>query len=117
MSIEVEFLVILSARCPATYTTVAPSGAPVPRVVFQHIGGRTQRFLDNTPSDQRNILFQVAAWAKTQALAFDLIRAIEDDLCASAVLQATPQGEPIAGVSDIDEIRGAIQTFSIWGAR
>lgn len=117
MSIESQVVAILRARCPnKPHAVVAPHGSPLPRLVYQHVGGRTLRYMDNTAGG-RNILMQVSAWDGRQDAAFALIRQIEDDLCAAPALQVTPQGEPMAGVADGEEVYGAIQVFSIYGER
>ncbi|MFD2298398.1 DUF3168 domain-containing protein [Paracidovorax citrulli] len=119
MSIESELLAVLQARCPNVYPTIGPHGAPLPRIVFKHVGGRTLRYVENT-SNLRNVLMHVAVWADDPAVAFALIRQVEDDLCAHPVLQVEPQGEPTAGIADGAEaqsVYGATQIFSIYGSR
>lgn len=117
MSLETEVRALLELRCDNVFSVVAPSGTPVPRLVYQHAGGKTLRFYDNSAPDKRNVLLVVSAWATTKKAAFDLIRQIEADLCASSALQVTPQGEPMDGVPDGEAIYGAVQTFSVWGSR
>ncbi|MDA8521981.1 DUF3168 domain-containing protein [Acidovorax sp. NCPPB 4044] len=119
MSIETELVAVLANRCPNVYATVGPNGAPLPRIVFQHVGGRTLRYTENT-SDLRNILMHVAVWTDDPEAAFALIRQIEDDLCAHPLLQVEPQGEPHAGIADGAEaqsVYGATQIFAIYGPR
>ncbi len=119
MSIETLVVAALKARCPNVYLVVAPNGAPLPRLVIQHAGGRTLRYAENT-SNLRNILLHVSAWAKSSPAAFALIRQVEEDLCAHPTLQVDPQGEPDAGIADgadADSLYGATQIFSIFGPR
>lgn len=118
MSIQTDLISILSAQCPRVFPTVAPHGTPTPYVIWQQIGGQSLRFLDNTPGDKRNVLMQINVWATTDKQALDLANAIEDALCAAMdKFQAEPQGEPVAAFDESDELRGTVQSFSIWGKR
>lgn len=118
MSLETDLVAILQAQCPRTFPGVAKFGTPMPYVIWQHIGGQSLRFLDNTTGDKRNAFIQITVWAATSLQATTLARAIEDALCAAtAVLLATPQGEPVDAFDDGDELRGTVQSFSIWGDR
>ena len=117
MSLETDLITILQAQCPRVYPSSAPYGTPVPYVTWTHIGGQSMRYMDNSPSSKRNVYLQINVWAATSAQAVHLARQVEDALCASTVLQVTPQGEPVAGFDDDDELRGTVQSFSIWGDR
>ena len=118
MTLEADLIAILQAQCPHTFPIVAPFDTPTPYVIWQQVGGQSLRFLDNTAGDKRNAYIQISVWAATKMQATTLARAIEDALCAAtAVLQATPQGEPVDAFDDGDELRGTVQSFSIWGAR
>ncbi|MFM9926899.1 DUF3168 domain-containing protein [Variovorax sp. H27-G14] len=117
MSLESELTSALLAKCPRTFPVVATFGTPLPYVVWQHAGGRTTRYADNTAAGKRNALIQVTVWAGTPMAAMALLRSIEDALCAHADLQVDPQGEPVNAYDDGDELSGYLQTFSIWGER
>lgn len=117
MSLETDLIAALLAKCPRVFPSTAPYGTPLPYITWQHIGGKSLRFLDNSASDKRNVYMQINVWADTSAQAIGLARQVEDALCASTALQASPQGEPVAGYDDGDELRGTVQSFSIWGAR
>lgn len=118
MTLEADFITVLLAQCPRTFPGVAPFGTSTPYVTWQHIGGQSLRFLDGTAGDKRNAYIQITVWAATSLQAITLARAIEDALCAAtAVLLAEPQGEPVDAFDDGDELRGTVQSFSIWGAR
>lgn len=118
MSLETDLVAILQAQCPRTFLVAAPFGTTTPYVTWQHIGGQSLRFLDNTAGDKRNAYIQINVWATSSMQAMTLARAIEDALCAAtAALLATPQGEPVDAFDDGDELRGTVQSFSIWGAR
>ncbi len=117
MSLETDFIAILQARCPRVHLGTAPYDTPTPYLTWQHIGGDSLRFLDNTAPSTRNAFIQLNAWAATPKAALDLLRQIEDDLCAATTLTASPQGEPVGGYDDGETLKGALQSFSIWGAR
>lgn len=118
MLLELELEAILKAQCPRVFPTTAPAGTATPYVVWQHIGGTPLRFFDNTAGDKRNAFIQVNVWHTRTDSAFALIRAIEDALCAATdKLTVNPQGEPIDGFDDTNELRGALQSYSIWGSR
>ena len=117
MTIETELIAVLQAQCPRTFPSTAPYGTKLPYLTWTHIGGQTVRYMDNSPASRRNVYLQINVWAATSAQAVHLARQVEDALCASTVLQVTPQGEPVAGYDDGDELRGTVQSFSIWGNR
>lgn len=118
MQLELELEAIIKTLCPRTYPTTAPASTPTPYVVWQHVGGTPLRFFDNTPGDKRNAHIQVNVWHTSTHGAFALIRAIEDALCAATdKLTVSPLGEPIDGFDDSNELRGALQTLSVWGSR
>jgi len=117
MALEDDLQALLMARCERSFPLTAPHDTQLPYLIWQHVGGDSLRFLDNTAPATRNAAIQVTAWAATPRSAFLLIRQVEDALCASPALQAAPQGEPVDAPDDADEIFGATQTFSVWGAR
>lgn len=117
MSLETDLIAALLTQCPRVFPDVAPYGTPTPYVTWQQIGGKPARFLDNTAADRRNAYIQINVWADTRLQASTLARQIEDALCASNALQATPQGEPVGAIDDGDQLRGTVQSFSIWGSR
>ncbi|MFT4172821.1 MAG: DUF3168 domain-containing protein [Rhodocyclaceae bacterium] len=96
---------------------VVPDEAIYPLFVYQQIGGRSRRYIDNTRSSTRNARLQVRVWAETREQASALAHQAEDALVASAAYAAV---EPVgAFVSDYDDIvkkYGARQDFSIWYA-
>ena len=117
MTLETALIGLLEGKCPRVFPVVAPFSTPTPYITWQHIGGQSLRYADNTAGDRRNAEIQLNVWADTSYEAFALIRAVEDALCASAALQATPQGEPMDSFDEGDTRRGALQSFSIWGDR
>lgn len=117
MSLETDLQALLLTKCPRTFPLTAPYGTQVPYVTWQHVGGDPIRFLDKTAPSTRNAFIQINTWAATPAQAFALAREIEDALIASTVLQCESQGEPLDAHDDGDALKGAVQSFSIWGNR
>jgi hypothetical protein len=117
MSIESELYPLLAARCPRVFPDVAPLGTVTPYVTWQGLGGRTLRFLENTPADKRNTLMQINVWSATRMQAITLMRDIEDALCASASLTVNPMGEPLSTYEEDTNLYGSLQRFSIYSAR
>lgn len=117
MSMESDLFTLLKAVCPRVFPDIAPAGTALPYVTWQGIGGKALRFVDNTPADKRNSLMQINVWSATRLEANALIRQIEDALCASAVLTAVPEGEPLATYEEDTALYGNIQRFSIYSSR
>lgn len=117
MSLLIDLQGVLGAVCPRTYPRIAPQGTARPYVTFQGVGGRSLRFLDNSPADKRHTLVQVNAWADTALGVSALAQQIEDALCASTNLTATPVGEPLDLYEEDTQLYGALQQFSIHSTR
>ncbi len=117
MSMESDLVTVLQALCPRVYPDVAPQGAAVPYVTYQHIGGTPLRFVDGQPASLRHTMVQVNTWAATRAEALSLTRAIEEALCAATAFTARPDAEPLADVEGETDRRGCLQDFSIWSNR
>lgn len=117
MSLETELFDLLKVHCPRVFPDVAPAGTARPYVTWQGLGGRSLRFLDNTAGDKRNTLMQISVWSTTRTEANALIRAIEDAICASGGLIATPEGEPLSTYEPDTQLYGSIQRFSIYSNR
>jgi hypothetical protein len=103
-------------RCPRVYQVIAPRSA-APYVTWQPIGGKTLRAVDNTPLDKRNTLMQINVWADKSSDARDLIRQIEDDLCASAPSSPSRRARRWPTYEEDTKLYGALQRFSIYAAR
>lgn len=86
MNLEAELVGILQAQCPRTFPVAAPFGTTTPYVTWQHVGGRSLRFLDNTAGDKRNAYIQINVWDTTSMQAMTLARAIEDALCLAPLV-------------------------------
>ncbi|MGC3984834.1 MAG: DUF3168 domain-containing protein [Pseudorhodoferax sp.] len=117
MSLETDLIAALQSECPRTFPKRVPHGTALPYVVWEHTGGPSLRFLDNTAPDKRQVYIQVTAWAQTAKAAMDLLRAIEERVCSSTAFQASAQGEPVPAFDDGDELDGYLQAFSILGDR
>lgn len=117
MSIETDLMAELLAECPRVIVGTSPNGMQLPCVTWQHTGGDSLRYLDNTPLDQRKTLVQINTWADTPHKAMSLIRRIEDRLCAAESFNAIPQGEPIGSNEEAGLTGGYLQSYSILGDR
>ena len=117
MSLETDLIALLQSICPSIHTDFARSVSVTPYLTFQHIGGESLRYADNTAMDKRHPLIQINAWAKTRLEALTMIRQVEGALCASASLQTTPQGESLSTYEADTQLYGSIQRFEIFGAR
>ena len=126
MALEEELLARMRLHCPRVLSPTAPYGTARPYLTWQHIGGTAFRFLDNSAPDKRNAFIQVNAWADSKKAAFDLLRAVEAELCVIAPgvgFVASPIEEPSDAYIEGDEgqspgeLKGALQTFKVWGAR
>ena len=117
MSLETDLIPLLQAICPRTFPDLAPSGAATPYLTYQHIGGESLRYADNTAMDKRYPLIQINAWSKTRLEALTLIRQVEEALCASVSLQTIPQGESLSAHEPDTQLYGNIQRFEVFGNR
>jgi hypothetical protein len=117
MSLEADLVTLLKTLTANVYPDIGPENAAAPYVTFQAIGGEPLRYLDKTPGSKRQALMQINAWAKTRADALALIHQIEDALCASTAFQADPIGEALSTFDETVNLRGSLQTFSIWATR
>lgn len=117
MALEEDLMTELLACCPSVYVLVAPSGAKAPYITWQHAGGDSLRWADNTAADKRFPQIQVNAWASTPQQAFALIQLIEERLCLADSFNAEVQGEAVPSYDDDDTVRGYIKTFKVLGAR
>lgn len=119
MSMEADLTALLQAVCTRVYPGVAPPGTAMPYATYQHIGGESLVFLDNTTGDKRNSLVQINVWSTRAQESMALVRQIEAALLASPAFTVRPSGEPLAQQEqDPEQTRyGALQRFSIWAGR
>ena len=117
MALETDLMALLRAECPRVHVGTAPYGTQQPYVTWQHIGGESLRYTDNTPADKRQPLIQLNVWDTPALAAFELIQRIVERLCLAEAFQAKPLGEPILAYDDADIATGYLLTFSILGDR
>jgi hypothetical protein len=114
---ETDLVALLKTLCPRVQPMTADLSTARPFVTYQHIGGQSLRYMDNTAADKRWTLIQINVWAGTSAEGLTLIRAIEEALCASNAFTAEPQGEPIAEHEPELRLYGFMQDFSVLADR
>lgn len=117
MSMESDLTALLKAICPRVSPDVAPAGTATPYITYQGIGGQSMQYMDKTLPSKRNTLIQINVWGKTRAEALPLIRQAEQAICTSTLFQASPVGEPLWTYDEEADLRGCLQTFSIWSDR
>ena len=117
MALENDLRIELLTCCPRVYPSTAPYGTKTPYVTWQHAGGDSLRWQDNTAASKRMPLIQVNVWADSVLQAFTLIQQIEERLCLAAAFTAEVQGEPTPSFDDGSDIEGYIQTFKVLGDR
>lgn len=125
MALEDELIRRIKLHCARVYSPTVPFGTAVPYVTWQHLGGHALRYVDNTAPDKRNAFVQVNAWAPGKKAAFDLLRAIEEELCVvtDGEFVAVPMEEPSDAYIEGNEgqqpgqLSGALQAFKVWGQR
>jgi len=116
VSIETTLVELLRSKCSRVYADGADVLPQKPYVIWQGLGGQSQRYLDGT-SSLRHRLVQVSVWADSRLAADALIADIEAALCASKQFTARPQGEPLNTKEADLGLYGAQQDFSIWAPR
>ncbi len=117
MSMESDLVALIAALCPRVYPDVAPAGAVLPYVTYQHIGGQPLRYVNGQAVGLRHSQIQVNTWAATRAESLSLCRAIEDAISSATVFSGKPDSEPIGDVDGDSDRRGCMQDFSIWSPR
>lgn len=120
MSAEASLHALLTGLVSGrVYPDVAPSGAPLPRIVYQQVGGESLTFLEGSLPDKENGRMQIACWASTRLAAINLAKQVEAAIVASTAFQAKPIGARVAVVeTDIEPyLYGCRQDFSIWSTR
>jgi hypothetical protein len=105
---------LVSGRC---YPDEAPSGAALPYIVYQQIGGESVLYMENVLPSKKNGRYQVAVWATTRTEAASISLAAEAAMVASTDFQVTPLGAAVADIDSQTNYRGARQDFSVWSDR
>lgn len=100
----------------ATYPDVAPSAAPLPRIVYQQVGGENITYTEGTLPDKENARMQIACWAATRLAAINLAKQVEAAILAAPAFQAEAIGARTSVVeTDLQPyLYGSRQDFSIW---
>lgn len=117
MSMESDLTALLKAICPRVSPDVAPAGTATPYITYQGIGGQSMQYMDKTLPSKRNTLIQINVWGKNRAEALPIIRQAEQAISTSTLFQASPVGEPLWTYDEEADLRGCLQTFSIWSDR
>lgn len=118
MTAEATIHAALSAMVAGrVYPDVAPSGAALPRIVYQQVGGRVISYLESTLPDRENARMQVVCWAATRSAAVILAKQVEAAILAAPAFQAEAIGARISGYEPDTGLFSSMQDFSIWSAR
>lgn len=118
MSAEAAIVPLLTGLVSGRiYPDVAPSGAALPRIVYQQIGGQSINFTEGTLPDKENARMQVVCWAATRLAAINLAKQVEAAIVAATGFQATPIGARISGYEQDTNLYSSMQDFSIWTNR
>ena len=99
------------------YPDVALSGAGLPRIVYQQVGGKTINYTEGTLPDKENARMQIVCWAATRLAAISLMKQVEAAILAAPVIQAEAIGARISGFEQDTNLYSSQQDFSIWTAR
>lgn len=117
MSAEATIVALLAGLVSGrVYPDVAPSGAALPRIVYQQVGGTGLSFIDGTLPSKENGRMQIACWATTRLAAIDMAKQVEALMCASQ-LQAAPLGARASVYEEDTQLYGSQQDFSVWPDR
>ena len=118
MSAEPILVALLSPLVSGrVYLDVAQSGAALPRIVMQQVGGQSISFVDGTLPSKENGRMQIVSWAATRSACVALAKQVEAAVCGSAALQATPLGARVSEFEAETGLYGAMQDFSVWPNR
>ena len=117
MSVEQQLFDALKVVCPRVFPDFAPVSTQRPYITWQHVGGQSLRYIDNTAANIRHTECQINVWGDTRLSTITLARQIEDALCASTAFQATPNGEPVGDFDADIPVYGTRQDFNIYAPR
>ena len=99
------------------YPDVAPSGASLPRIVYQQVGGRVINYTEGTLPDKENARMQIVCWAATRSVAVILAKQVEAAILAAPAFQAEAIGARVSGYEPDTGLFSSHQDFSIWTTR
>lgn len=118
MTLEVQMVAVLKPLVSGrVFSDVAPEASPLPRLVYQQVGGRALSYVGNELPDLENARIQIAAWARTRAEAKTLIKQVEAALIQDEDVQVEPVGASISHFEVDTGLYGSYQDFSIWADR
>ena len=118
MSAEAALVPLLTGLVSGRiYPDVAPSGAGLPRIVYQQVGGKTINYTEGALPDKENARMQVVCWASTRMAAINLMKQVEAAILSAPVIQAEALGARISGYEQDTNLFSSMQDFSIWTAR
>ena len=118
MSAEAALVPLLTGLVSGrVYPDVAPSGAGLPRIVYQQVGGKTINYTEGTLPEKENARMQVVCWASTRMAAINLMKQVEAAILSAPVIQAEALGARISGYEQDTNLFSSMQDFSIWTAR
>ena len=118
MSAEVALVPLLTGLVAGRiYPDVAPSGAGLPRIVFQQVGGQAMTYLEGALPDKENARMQVVCWGASRFAAANLAKQVEAAIKSSPLIQASAIGARISGYEQDTALYSSHQDFSIWTTR
>lgn len=120
MSAEAAIVPLLTGLVSGRiYPDVAPSGALLPRIVYQQVGGKTINYTEGSLPDKENARMQIVCWAASRLSAINLAKQVEAAILAAPGMQSEAIGAR-ASIAETDVepfLYGSRQDFSIWTAR
>lgn len=118
MSAEAALVPLLTGLVAGRiYPDVAPSGAGLPRIVYQQVGGVGLSFMDGAMPSKENGRMQIVCWAATRLAAINLAKQVEAAVCAAPALQATPLAARASDYEQETNLYACRQDFSVWPNR
>lgn len=118
MTMEADLVSALGALVDGrVFPDIAPDQSPLPRIVYQQVGGRSISYLSGETPDMENARMQISVWAASRAEAKTLIKACEAALGATQLFAAEPLGMSVSVHEPDTGLYGSHQDFSIWSAR
>lgn len=118
MSAEAALVTLLTGLVAGRiYPDVAPSGAGLPRIVYQQVGGQSINYTEGTLPGTENARIQVVCWAATRAAAVALMKQAEAAIRTAPVIQVETLGARVSGYEQDTNLYSSQQDFSIWTAR
>ena len=99
------------------FPDVAPEGAPLPRIVYQQVGGVSLTFEEGTLPDRENCRIQVSVWSPRRMETTELAKQVEAAILSAQTMQAIAIGARTSIHESDTGLFGARQDFSIWVLR